>query len=129
MVEISNALAEYKKGQWFSFSNLDNKCFNTLIINDGSTLNEIEFNDIINSYIHKLSIPQFISDLQARLVLAQIGRLAEVEAMAAADPVFNIWFDRALVWERTNPYVVNAGLALGLTETQVDELFVLGATL
>ena len=73
--------------------------------------------------------PQSITDLQARLALSQIGRLAEVETMAAADPTFYIWFDRALVWERNNPYVVNAGVALGLTEAQVDELFILGATL
>ena len=30
---------------------------------------------------------------------------------------------------KINPYVVNAGVALGLTETQLDELFIAGSKL
>ena len=76
-----------------------------------------------------IEVPQSITDLQAWQVLAQIGKLEEVKAMAIADVLFGIWFDRALIWERNNEYVVSAGASLGLTESEIDELFILGATL
>jgi len=76
-----------------------------------------------------VEVPQTITDLQAWQVLAQIGKLDAVKAMAEADVLFGIWFDRALVWERTNQYVISAGVTLGLTDAEIDDLFILGATL
>jgi len=76
-----------------------------------------------------IEVPQTITDLQAWQVLAQIGKLDAVKAMAEADVLFGIWFDRALVWERTNQYVISAGVTLGLTDAEIDDLFILGATL
>lgn len=72
-----------------------------------------------------------VTPAQARLALHRAGLLSQVQALAAADPEIAIWFDHALAWERTNPYVARLAQQLDppLTEAQIDELFRVAATL
>lgn len=73
-------------------------------------------------------VPQVISKRQCVLVLNEAGRLTEIENAVAAAPV-----DVQLSWEyaseirRADPMVLSMAQALGWTEQQLDQLFILGA--
>ena len=77
----------------------------------------------------KATVPTKITPRQLRLALLQATLLDEVEAMVASDRAMGIWWEYSLDIERDNEYIVNAGTTLGLTERQVDEMFILGGTL
>jgi len=81
------------------------------------------------SVVPAIEVPQSITPRQARLALLQVGLLDDVEALLALDKAMQIWWEYSLEVDRNNPHIVNAGLALGMTAQQLDELFVLGATL
>ena len=71
---------------------------------------------------------------QARLALLQQNLLSQVETAIAAmqDPEksqVSIEWEYASTVERTSPWIGTMGNALGLTEEQLDDLFVLAATL
>lgn len=54
------------------------------------------------------------------------------DAQAAIDSITNptdrkltqIWFDDASYWERSNPYLIQLATELGLSEDQLDDLFI-----
>jgi len=71
---------------------------------------------------------------QARLALLQSGLLAQVNAAVAAMPgvegdAARIEWEFSGAVERNLPLVQSLATALGLTETQLDDLFMLAATL
>lgn len=67
---------------------------------------------------------------QARLALKQQGLLATVQAnIDALSEDSQIEWEYAAVVERKSPLVASLGAALGLTETQLDDLFKLAITL
>lgn len=72
-----------------------------------------------------------VSSAQARLALYNAGLLDDLEAIIAAHPYrpVRIWYEGANMWERTNPYVSILGPELGLTEEQIDALFIAAANL
>lgn len=73
------------------------------------------------------SIPQEVTRFQARAALYQFGLLDDVEA-AIADPATDMmlklaWQD-ALSFKRTSSFVLGMAAKLGLTEEQLDALFI-----
>jgi hypothetical protein len=77
-----------------------------------------------------LPLPAPVSAAQAKIALYRRGFLVDVENAVAAYPKdVQIWFSDAREWDRNNPYVQGLGLELGLTDEQVDELFVFAATI
>ena len=67
---------------------------------------------------------------QVRLVLTQAGLRAQVEAaVALADQDTKDTWEFSTVIDRSNPLLVAMATSLGMTETQLDELFILGSTL
>ena len=77
----------------------------------------------------KALVPKTITPRQARLVLLGATLLDEVEAMVATDRAMSIWFEYSLDVDRDNVHVVTAGTALGLTELQLDEMFIAASKL
>jgi len=80
-------------------------------------------------------VPASITMRQCRLQLLTIGMLDDVDAAINAIPdegqrrAAQIeWEYAAEVW-RTSAWVTNLGAALGLTEAQLDDLFIQAATL
>lgn len=72
-------------------------------------------------------VPQEVTRFQARAALYQFGLLDDVEA-AIADPATDMmlklaWQD-ALSFKRTSSFVLGMAQALGLTDEQVDDLFI-----
>lgn len=77
-----------------------------------------------------ITVPQSVTPRQARLALSQQGKLAAVNtAVAAADDATKITWEFALSIDRTSPLVATLGAAIGLTDSQIDDLFILAATL
>lgn len=64
------------------------------------------------------------SPLQGRLALRQVGMFDQVQAaIAAADDTTKDAFEYAVEWRRTSPMMVSLAAAIGLGETQMDDLF------
>lgn len=65
-----------------------------------------------------------VSRLQARVALLQAGLLPQVEAaVAAADPIIQMAWAEAIELRRYSPAILGLASALGLTDTQLDDLF------
>lgn len=81
-----------------------------------------------------LVVPNELTARQARLALHNIGKLADVPAAIAALPEpqktqAEIEWEYATHIERSNPFVAVLAGALGLTDEQLDQLFIDGAAL
>ncbi len=80
-------------------------------------------------------IPQSVTMRQGRLALLQFGMLSNVDAALAAMPDATQRQAAQIEWEyateilRDSPLVQQLGGALGLSDAQFDQLFVLAATL
>lgn len=70
-----------------------------------------------------------ITPRQARLALHRAGLLDEVATMLAADKEMEIWWEYSLDIQRDHEMVIALGTQLGLTEAQLDQLFVDGSKL
>jgi hypothetical protein len=65
---------------------------------------------------------------QAKIALIRAGLMTGAEAaIAEAGPEAAIWWAEAPVFERGHPLINSIGTALGLTETQIDDLFMAAA--
>ena len=74
--------------------------------------------------IEEWRVSASISRLQARLQLLDAGLWAGVMAWAAAaDPASAAFFDDAQVWRRNDPTLAAAAAQLGLSESDLDDLF------
>lgn len=71
-------------------------------------------------------VPPTVSPYQARIALLNAGLLASVEAMMA-DPATpqsaKIAWEYATQWNRNSDFIASLGPALGLTSSQIDDLF------
>lgn len=70
-------------------------------------------------------VPQVVSRMQAKLALAQAGLLDQVEANMATKPkaVQIYWSDVSEI-HRDHPILTAAANDLGLTQQQIDQLFI-----
>lgn len=80
------------------------------------------------------AIPEVVTMRQARLALLQVGLLAQVNTAVANMPgaagdAARIEWEFSSTVERNRPLVQSLIGALGLTESQLDDLFRLAATL
>lgn len=73
-------------------------------------------------------VPQSVTPLQARKALRAAGLLASVNSWLEDqdEDVREVW-EYALTIERTNPIILSAATALGLTDDGLDALFVAAA--
>lgn len=75
-------------------------------------------------------IPSVVSMRQARLALLQSGLLATVDAaIAQGTEADKITWEYATEVNRNDTLVANLSMALGLTEQQLNDLFVLASAL
>lgn len=88
----------------------------------------------IEEYVHipepmPIEVPQSLTPRQTRLALLQATLLDEVETMLSTNREMQIWWEYSLEILRDHPHIIAMGTALGLTESQLDELFIAGANL
>ena len=71
-------------------------------------------------------LPTVVTASQAKIALLNAGVLDAVEAMVMAHPYrpVRIWYADANQWERGHAYVQALGAELGLSDTDIDNLFV-----
>jgi hypothetical protein len=75
-------------------------------------------------------VPVAVTMRQARLVLHQIGKLPAVDAaIAQADATAQIEWEYAHEIRRDAALVIGIGAALGLTEAEIDALFIAASDL
>lgn len=81
-------------------------------------------------------IPQIVSVTQGGLALIQLGLMDAVQAVITslrADPVTNaavLWaWDKATEWHRDSPALNTIAALAGITQTKMDEAFVLAKTI
>lgn len=78
----------------------------------------------------RVPVPQVLTARQAKLVLHAAGLLDDVDAaVAAADKATQIEWEYATEIRRDWPTLVAMADALGMTDAQLDDLFVAGALL
>ena len=90
--------------------------------------------DLITFVLPAPSCPQEITMRQARLVLLEHGLLANVQTAINSLPEPNktkaqIEWDYSNALQRDNSFVAVLGAALGLTDEDIDNLFIEGATM
>lgn len=77
-------------------------------------------------------VPEKVSRFQARAALYQANLLDDIEAYMAletTDFFTKLAWTEATEFNRTSPMVASIGTLLGLTESQLDDLFVFAATI
>lgn len=79
-------------------------------------------------------VPLSVTPRQARLVLLKLGKLDQVDEFIANLPdiqkaAAKIEWEYSLTYSRTSPLVLLLGHALGLSETELDELFIAASEL
>lgn len=78
----------------------------------------------------KARVPTTLTVRQAKLALLAAGLLDDVDAaVAGADRATQVEWEYATTVERTWPTLVAMATALGMTDTQLDNLFIQGAAL
>lgn len=74
------------------------------------------------------AVPRQVTRRQGRLALHQAGKLQSVEAAIGGDIEAQIEYE-ADTWERDNAFLQSMWAQLGGTESELDDLFTLAATL
>ena len=72
----------------------------------------------------KGQVPKSITPLQSKLQLLEVGLLDDVDVMIATDRKVQLYWEYASVIERDNDVLLLMAGQLGLTEDQLDELFI-----
>lgn len=75
-------------------------------------------------------VPEAVTPLQIRMAINKMGLREQVEAyvLTLSQSEQDAW-EYATIVERTNPVLVNGAIALGKTEEELDQLFILASTL
>jgi hypothetical protein len=78
----------------------------------------------------RAAIPFSIAPAQGRIALARRGLLAAIQSAIPTDveDPTRIYWEYAISWERSHPLINQLAAALGLTEAQVDEIFIEAAS-
>lgn len=76
--------------------------------------------------IKKTSTPQTITPRQIRQQLTKIGLRQQVEEYVASSSDYNLkdWWEYSTSFDRDNEVLISASTLLGLTDSQVDDLFI-----
>ena len=72
----------------------------------------------------KASVPSQITPRQCRLQLLSLGLLDEVETMCSANREMQIWFEYSLDFQRSHPMTEAMAVQLGLTQDNIDTMFI-----
>ena len=78
---------------------------------------------------HTVPVPTQITKLQAYTVMSTLGYTAAFDSFFVQNPEAKTIWDLASIVERQNPLVGGIADALGLDDTQVDELFIAASRL
>jgi len=103
--------------------------FSDYVNGEGVTVTKAEQEAEYLEAQRKALVPQMLTPRQARLALLAVGLLDEVDTLLDGTKAMQIWWEYSLDIQRNHEHIVTIGGALGLTETQLDDLFIEGAKL
>jgi hypothetical protein len=87
--------------------------------------NDVEVQSIIDSYVETPEVPQSVSPAQFRVALNDLGFRLGVEAyLGTASQNVRDYFEYATYFERNNQTLVSGAQTMGLTDSQIDSLFI-----
>ena len=92
-------------------------------------------NGVIVPHTPAVPVPQSVTRAQAKLALLQAGLLGSIQPAidaisdATQRTASQIEWDDRLTFERSNGTLVTMATALGMTDAQIDALFIAAATL
>lgn len=91
----------------------------------------IDGGGIIGPFVPPAPVIRPVSRAQALMALYNAGKLEDLEAIVAAHPYqpVRIWYSSANSWERNHAYVAMLGPEMGLSDAQIDSLFIAAASL
>ena len=72
----------------------------------------------------KALVPTQITPRQLRLQLLTAGLLDEVEVLCTTDRAMSIWFEYSLDFQRSHEMIIAMGTQLGMSESDMDNLFI-----
>lgn len=72
----------------------------------------------------EMSVPQTISPRQARLILLKYELLDDIESMIATDRTLGIWWEYSIEIKRNEQILIDACNTMGITEEQLDNMFI-----
>lgn len=77
-------------------------------------------------YVETIQVPQTITPRQIRMQLTNSGLRQQVEDMVANsnDYALKDWWEYSLDYKRDNPILIGMATQLGLTEEQLDNMFI-----
>jgi len=87
---------------------------------------------VTDEELFKATVPQSITALQGLLAIDAAGMSSVYEAWAndaARTFTQKAFINRAQIWNREDATLLSAASIFGLTKRQIDDLFILGATL
>jgi uncharacterized protein YlzI (FlbEa/FlbD family) len=93
-----------------------------------------DFNGVVNSVVTN-TVPKIVTPRQIRIALIASGiSLDTIENAIAALPepnksIAKVTWEYSVEFQRNNPLIASMGPVLGLTESQIDQLFIFAATL
>ena len=108
---------------------------------DGTLYTFVEEVDYVNNHINRtpiprtaeeirdLTIPMSITKVQAMKAMKQAGVWDTFKTAIASNTDANDEWTLALDLVRDNPFILILAPVLGLTDNQIDDLFILGSTL
>lgn len=73
----------------------------------------------------KRLVPVSVTPRQFKLALLEFGILDSASAYADASSEFKIYFEDSLEFDRSHPILIEAAHLLGMTDEQLDQLFML----
>lgn len=76
----------------------------------------------------KRSVPTSVTPRQFKLALLELGILDNASAYADASSEFKIYFEDSLGFDRSHPMLIEAAHLLGMTDEQLDQLFILAGS-
>lgn len=115
-----------KDGNVYAFHEDDN----TSYYSDMREVSEVEAKNIINEKTKSDDIPDFVSRAQGKAALIHGGLWQGVcdFVNSISDPVEKAVAEVALndtvTWQRSSPFLNSASQALGLSDEQLDQLFI-----
>ena len=113
-IDVPKPFVIVSADEWQQFSKYNKE--DLLIENGKISLKKINENVVI--------VPRLITRLQAKLQLLEIGLLDEVEDLVAQDRKVQLYWKEADNFYRTDSILLGMATTIGLTDEQLDELFI-----
>ena len=88
----------------------------------GSTFEIVDEEPVVVVVVEE--VPSQITPRQCRLQLLTLGLLDEVETMCSANREMQIWFEYSLDFQRNHPMIEAMAVQLGLTQDELDTMFI-----